>query len=307
MIQILTGNNSYLLKSERSDIVNKFTTKHGEHSVELIDGTKQKLDDLMASVQSMPFLASAKLVVVDDIADNADMVGNIENILDQVIDEVHLLIYLPSVDKRSSLYKTLKKQPGFTELGKLTESQLQEWLIDLAKQKGYQLNSSDARYMIEFVGDNQLKLAKELDKIGCYNKHITRETIEKLAVKSISSNTFDMLDAAFSGNSARAIEYYKEQRLLGVEPQPILGAIVWQLRVLLAIKYSNLDINQIAKLSKFSPYSLRKSEALAKKLSKNDLKKLVGEILLLDVASKSKPINIDEAINMKLIEIGKLA
>lgn len=306
MITILTGKNSHQLKQQKREIISKFLASHGEHAIEQIDASTKSYEDILGSVQSMPFLADRKLVVLTELPINKQLSDNIEKLLDAVIDQVDLVIYLPVIDKRSVLYKVLKKQSGFRELKQLDENQLVGWLMDRAKSKSYDLSSSDARYLITYVGTDQLRLGNELDKLGSYNPIVSRESINKLSTKSIQSNTFDMLDAAFSGNTAQAITYYKEQRLLGVDPQVIIGALIWQIRIILALKYSKLDVNETAAHSKFSPYSLRKSAKLADAISREQIKNLVRSVLELDVASKSKPIDIDEAMMAKVLEIGSL-
>jgi DNA polymerase-3 subunit delta len=306
MITILTGSNNHQLKQVKFDLVESFIKQNGEHAVEQIDASTKSIDEILGSVQSMPFLADKKLVVLSELAGNKELTGDVQKLLDVVIDQVDLVVYLPVVDKRSVLYKTLKKQPGFKDLKALDENQLVSWLLDQAKANNLKLSNSDARYMVNYVGTDQVRLGNELDKLGNYDKQITKDLIEKLTVKSIQSTTFDMLDAAFAGKTDQAIRFYKEQRILGVEPQVIMGALIWQLRVILALKFSKFDVAETARQSKFSPYSLNKSKRLADSISKNQLKQLVSSVLQLDIASKSKPIDIDEAIMAKFIEIGEL-
>src|SRR3546814_19438404 len=50
------------------------------------------------------------------------------------------------------------------------------------------------------------------------------------------STIFELLDAALSGNTRRALELYEEQRSMKVEPQQIIAMLAWQLHVLAVVK-----------------------------------------------------------------------
>ncbi len=72
--------------------------------------------------------------------------------------------------------------------------------------------SKDAKYLVMRVGANQQTLSNELAKLLSYDKAITRQTIDLLTEQTPQSTIFELLDAAFAGNSKKAMELYAEQR-----------------------------------------------------------------------------------------------
>lgn len=305
MITVLSGKNIFSLNQYKNEVVDQQIKDYGEYSIEILNASEVSFKDILINVQTMPFLVEKKLIIISDIAVNKDATEDVEKLLEVDNQNVEILIVESNFDKRSSLYKTLKKKTNFKEFNDLDDYTLSKWISEIAKKNSYKISNSEISYLVQRVGSDQQKLFNELNKLASYENNITKENIELLTTKSIKSTTFDMLDSLFQGNINRAVEFYNEQRALNVEPQMIVGSLVWQLRVILAVKYSKENIDQTAKLSKFSPYSLRKSQNLADKLSKDQLKDIVSSILQLDIDSKSKSIDIDQAIKFKLLTISK--
>jgi DNA polymerase III delta subunit len=77
----------------------------------------------------------------------------------------------------------------------------------------------------------------------------------------------------------------------------ILALLGWQLHVLALIKTAgSRDIGAIAAEAKLNPYVVRKSTAIADRMTFAELKLLVRRVTELDVRLKSEPIDADDAM-----------
>jgi DNA polymerase-3 subunit delta len=165
---------------------------------------------------------------------------------------------------------------------------------------------SDANLLVDRIGINQQLLANELEKLLLYNPKINKESILLLTDKTPQSSIFDLLDAALNGKTELALELYIEQRQQKVEPAQIMALLAWQLHVLALIKTAgNRDTNDIASEAKINPYVVRKSTAIADKLSYDDLKKLISYVRELDHRLKSESIDPDEALTNLFIQMSE--
>jgi DNA polymerase-3 subunit delta len=181
---------------------------------------------------------------------------------------------------------------------------LARYLADYAKQQGGSLSSGDARLLIDRVGLNQLILQHEVDKLVSYDPKISRASIELLTDRTPQSSIFELLDAAFAGNVKRAMSLYGEQRTARVEPQQILAMLIWQLHILAVVKTAGpRSADTIAKEAKISPFTVRKSVDLARRLSLTQLKTRVSDLLKIDLDLKSKSMNADEALQLYLLRL----
>jgi len=306
MVTTLTGSNYFLLKAELERLVAGFVKESGEFGVERLDGEEAEYSRITESLQSLPFLASKKVVVLKNGGANKQFAENIEQLLGSMSDSTDLIIVEPKLDKRLGYYKTLKKKTEFKEFNELDANGLAQWLLDKSKLQGGSLQRNVVRYLVERVGANQQLLSNELEKLLQYQPEITRQTIDLLTEAAPQSTIFELLDAAFAGNAQRAMALYAEQRALKIEPQQIMAMIAWQLHVLAVIKTAGQrGADEIARDAKLNPYVVRKSQAIARKLTLPGLKKLVHDALALDVRLKSESIDADEALQHYLLTLAQ--
>lgn len=275
-------------------------------ALERLDGEETSSERMQEALQSLPFLADKKLVVLKTPGANKQFVEKAEGLLKELPETTDLIIVEPKLDKRSAYYKMLKKQKGYQEFGDLDERGLAKWLVDTAKEKGAVLSMGDASYLISRVGTNQQNLSNEIEKLSLHSDKITRETIESLTPQTPQSTIFQLLEAAFAGNTKRALELYGEQRALKVEPQQIIAMLAWQLHVLALVKTAkDKTPDEIAREAKISPYVVRKSAGIARNITLADTKKLVADLLTIDFRLKSESLNADDVLLNYLITISK--
>jgi DNA polymerase-3 subunit delta len=181
---------------------------------------------------------------------------------------------------------------------------LAKWLVDQAAAQGRTLESRDATYLIERVGANQQLLANEVEKLGLYDKVITKRTIDELTERAPQSTIFELLDAALAGKRKRALELYQEQRVMKVEPQQILALLGWQLHIMALVKTAGeRDPSQIASEAKINPFVVRKTQGIVRNMTLAELKALIHEVLTLDIRLKSESIDADEALQNLIISL----
>jgi DNA polymerase-3 subunit delta len=304
MIVTLTGSNFYLLKRRLDELVGKFVAEQGELALERIDAEDAEPASILAAVQSLPFLASRKLVAVRSLGANKLAAEQIEQIISSAGDTTDIVFYEPSADKRTSYYKVLKSKTQLEEYSNLDTHELAKWLADEAKKQGGELAQAYANYLVERAGSSQELLANELAKLLNYGPKITRQNIDLLVVKTPQSKVFDLLDAAFSGNKKRALSLYDEQRAQKVEPQAIMALIAWQLELIALAKHGKgKDSGQIARDAGISPYPIGKAQRLAANLDNEKLKQMISTALEIDVQSKTTALDLDEALKTYIITL----
>ena len=302
----LTGVNDFLRKTELRKLVDGFVAEHGDMAVERYGGDEADAARMRESVGSLPFLTARKLVILDEPGRQKAFAEHIEDILQETAETTDLIIVEPKLDKRLSYYKTLKKSTDFREFTDLDAQGLARWAAEYAKGKGGSLSAADARFLIDRVGPNQQLLSTELDKLLAYEPAVTKATIEALVEQTPQSTVFELLDAALAGKTKRAMELYREQRSLRVEPQAIIGMLAWQLHVLALVKTAGTrSADAIAKEAKINPFVVRKTQDLARMRTLEQVKAMIQDLLNLDTSLKTKTIDPDEALTLFILGLGK--
>ncbi len=290
--------------AELARAVTAFEAEHGDMAVERLDGEETSYDRMVEVAQSLPFLAVRKLVVLRTPGANKEFAEKFETFAQSVSDTNDIIIIEPKLDKRLSYYKQLKKLTEFRDFVVLDASGLAQYAVAYTAEQGGQLNAADARTLIERIGMDQLNLRHELDKLLAYNPKITRQSIELLTEAAPHSSVFELLDAAFAGDTTRTMRLYDEQRALKVEPQQIIAMLVWQLHILALLKTAkNRSVDEIVRDARLNPYVVRKSQGLARRVTLARLRELITQLREFDVRMKTESVVPDEITRYYLLQL----
>jgi DNA polymerase-3 subunit delta len=304
MITTLTGENAYALGAELRKLTAAFLAEHDEFGLERLDGEEAEFNRISEALTSLPFLADKKLIVLRRPSANKEFIDKTEELLRGVPETTDAVIVEPKLDKRLAYYKFLKKETDFREFKELDQGGLARWLVQEAAEKGGKISPGDANYLVQRVGANQQLLANELEKLLLHDGQISRQSIDLLTDATPQSTIFELLEAAFAGNAKRTMQLYQEQRALKVELPQIIAMLAWQLHVLALIKAAReRSADEIAGEAKLSPYVVKKSQGIARKLTVAELKALVSDLLDIDVRSKKVGLDADEALQNYLLKL----
>lgn len=284
--------------------MNSFIASHGDLAIEKIAGEESDYEKILAAVESVPFLSLKKLVVVYNLSANQQAVELLDQIAKKVDDRTELIIIESKPDKRSIYYKQLKKITELHEYGELDQNKLADWLVGEATKASAALSNSNAHFLIERSGNNQAALALELEKLVIFNKDISKENIELLITQTYQSTIFNLLDASFAGNPARALKIYDEQRLSKVEPQAIHAMLVWQMHLVALCELAgNKNPSTLASETGLNSYVISKSQQVARRIGREKITKFLSLLRDIDYSSKHQIFNYDEAMRFAIVSL----
>ena len=302
MIKTFTGKNSYGLSAELKTLTSTYFAEAGDFAVERIDAGDVEADSILQTVQSLPFLSPKKLVIISNIQNNSVVLDRIDELVERTADGVEVVIVDPTPDKRKTYFKQLQK---LTDVQIFAEKQPQDlvgWALETAKGFGSELTPADANYLIDRITANQQLLFVEIEKLSLYSTKIDRKSIDLLTEQSMQSNIFSLLDSAFSGDSAKAIELYREQRAQRIDPHYILAMLVWQLQAIALAVHANPQTESALISAGQSPFTAKKSISIAKRITKQKFKKMVVDLSELDAQIKTNS-DADAGIELYLLNI----
>lgn len=302
MLVTLTGDDSFGIRAALNQLVAAFVDTYGDMAVERLDGSEASFERVQESLQSVPFLAARKLVVLHTPSMSKQFIEKAAAVLPALPETTDVVLVEPKLDRRSQYYKYLKQTTDFRELAELGAQQLERWLVEAAEQANGRLSLADATFLVERVGTNQQLLNSELEKLILYDPKLTRTTIELLTDSIPLSNVFDLLEAAFAGKRSLALALYHDQREQKVDAARIIAMLAWQLRTLALVKTAgNRPAAAIAKEAGLNPFVVRRSQTTVERISSVRLRQLISDLLILDVRSKRENIDLDEALQQYLL------
>jgi DNA polymerase-3 subunit delta len=302
MIVTLTGDNRYLIDNELKRLKDELGLTNLD--ITLINSQESSINDISMELSSYSLFNDKRLVILSEPSKLKGFDDQAEQIFSQVPDSTTVAIIEPSPDKRKSYYKYLKANTEFKQLDALNGPSLARWVTEYVHGQGGQIAGNDADYLVDRVGDNQLILSQEINKLLLYSKKINKDSIDILTDRSASSSIFELLDAAFNLNVEKAIKIYNEQRIQRIEPEQILAMISWQLNALaIYMSSKNLPSDKVASTSGLSPYTLTKARQIASNISFSSLKQLVSDLSDLDLKSKTTSLDLDEGLKNYIVSL----
>lgn len=305
-VTTLAGSNSFGLQLTLKKRVADFLREHGDMALERLDGEEVSYDRMREALESLPFLASKKLVVLRSPSSNKEFAEKAQALLENLSETTDVIIVEPKLDKRTAYAKYLQKKTEYEEYKELDAHALARWLVDMAKELGANLTSADASYLVNRLGPNQQLLATELTKLASANPVVSRTLIESLTEPVPQSSTFDLLEAAFAGDYQRTLALYEEQRRQNVEPQAIVGLLAWQLHILAICAWAGDEhsAQDIARDAKIHPFVVQKSLSLARRIGKQRLRTHIERLTALDEDLKTSATLANDAVQAYLLALG---
>ena len=202
---------------------------------------KADVDNIISACDTLPFMSENRLVAVKDSklfeAGRKDDSEKLKDYIQNIPESTVLCFVEDKADKRSGLYKEIKKYGCCAEFSFLKDRELIGWVCDEGKGR---IKSDVAEYLIKCVGTAMESLEGEIDKLLNYlpqGEPVTRQVIDSICTKSPETNVFDMVEAIGKKQPARALEIYNNMLRMKQSPFYVLKMTARQFKLILECKY----------------------------------------------------------------------
>lgn len=288
MVYTLTGTNSYQLGSFLNKLKSDFITKYGEDGIEKYSGEQLTPEIIANSLGGVSLFSSNRMVIIRGLNEAKEVTDLLLSHLKNVSDDLTIVLIEPSLDKRTVLYKDLKKKTQLTEFDSLGEADLVSWIQSAVKEDGGEINLDVARELFEYCGSDQLRLSNEIQKLVNYDPKITKQTVKLLVERSPRDTIFELLELAMGGESERAVNKLMSLEGAYEDPSQIASMLIWQTHILAAVQTAKgLTDSEVAKTHKINPYVVSKTRRLSSRINTNRLREIIDTIARLDITLKT--------------------
>jgi DNA polymerase-3 subunit delta len=268
------GPNTYAIRMQLQQMTAAYLAKSkSDFGLERLDGSNVKWNDLSASLQATPFLASSRLVIVNNLSANKPEGGKVASLMGRVPSTTVAVFVEKEVDQRTSVYKELSKADKVLKFDQLTGSRLQAWVRSEVERLGGTSDGAAIRELIELAGEDQWRLSEEINKIINYEPLLSVETVRMLVTPSVERSIFDLVEAVTLGRISVALNGFHALLRQKESEMYILTMVQWQLRNLLFAKAApaSMSPSELAKAAGMSPYVAGKMVAAQQLMSESVL------------------------------------
>lgn len=278
-VYLLTGDEEYLLIQAKQQLRAALVMEGDNMNYRLYEENKFDLNEFRELASTFPFFSEKRLLVLDRTGILKSGKDEFVAILETIPDTTCVVICEPDVDKRSKVYKWIKKNGYIAEFMKKnqTEKVLMQWITAMLKRENKKMTLQDMQIFLQNVGDDMFQIKNEVDKLISYvgaREIIGREDIEAVTSEEIQNKIFELMDAIGQGEKKKALDYYDDLILLKEPPLRILYLISRQYRILLSIsdmRKKGLPDAEIAQVAGVARFFLKRYDMQARRYSKKAL------------------------------------
>ena len=267
MIFFFYGPNTYMLRQKLREMTSTYIEKSGsDFGLERIDGTNVTAEKLRANLQSSPFLANSRLVIIEGFGKNKAVNAKIEQIISDVPTTTVAVFVETEPDARTTYYKEMLKlaKPVFFEA--LSQGQLVSWTKSEIERFGGIAEREAINLLLDMTNGDQWRLSEEIQKVVNFDPKVTTANVTLLVEAGLDQNVFDMVDAITGGRDGEALRVYQKLLAAREDEFKILGMIEWQLRNLLLAKAAGqMTSAELARVGGMSPYAAGKMQTASRR------------------------------------------
>jgi len=166
----------------------------------VVYGRDTSIDEIISNAKRFPMMAPYQVIIVKEAQDLSRTIENLVAYANQPQESTVLVFCYKykSIDKRKSLFKTLKKTSVVFESAKLYENQVADWIRRVLASKKYTITPKASQMLVEFLGTDLSKINNELEKLKTLlpeGTQITPEHIEENIGISKDFNNFELRKA----------------------------------------------------------------------------------------------------------------
>lgn len=321
----------YLLYGEETFLLENCLKKIKSNFGELINGInyikcdETNIENIVSDISTPAFGYEKKLIIAKDTgilkkeakkkeSRNTLIQKKISDYIEENIDIINdsaVLVFVEKEADKTELYKTIEKYGEICNFEKLKPIQIMKRLKAICNAYKVNIDDQTLTYLIEICGTSMQDLINEIRKLIEYagtDGTITKDAIDKLAIKQIDSVIFDLTDELGRKDISKAIETMNGL-IYNKEPiQKILITLYNHFKKLyllkLAVKY-NRNIAESMNLKPNQMFLVNKYKKQADYFKEDELKKLIEELTNLDTNYKIGLIDINVGLEAILCSIGK--
>ena len=238
-IYLLYGEERYLIRQYRDRLIEALLNGGSEMNLNRYEGKGVMVPEIIEMAETLPFFSDRRVIILENTELFKSGGDKLSEYLKKPAESSSFILVEREVDKRSGLYKTVKKLGYAAEFGRQDAKTLQKWVCGILKKEKKQISQETLQLFLEGTGDDMENIRKELEKLLCYTldrEVITSKDVEEICVPQIQNHIFDMITAIANGSGEQALKLYYDLLSLREPPMRILALISRQFNLLLQVK-----------------------------------------------------------------------
>ena len=214
-----------------------------------------------------------------------------------------LVLVMDNFDKRTAFYKNINKTGKVIELAELKYNDLNNSIMNYAKNKNIKLSVDALNKLLLFNNDNYDLVLGEIDKLSMITNNIDEKAVEEYGAKLVIQENFAMCDAITNKDYKNISAMLSEFESSKGEVIPFVGLLTSTYLLIFHAKNSTLSNDELGKLLGVHQYRIKLARDKARKYTSDELYKIFDLLGELDYNLKSMNVSPYGLLKNFLIKI----
>ena len=310
-VYLLCGEEDYLKKQYKEKLKNALVPDGDTMNFSIFEGKKTEPRAVIDLGETMPFFAERRVIFLEDTGFFKNQCQDLPEYLGELPEYLCMVFVESEVDKRSRMYKAVKKYGRIVEFGQQDSNTIMRWVLGILNREGRKITRSDMELFLTKTGTDMGNIERELEKLLCYTmgrEVITKEDIEAVCTTQISNHIFDMIRAMTEKNQNKALELYYDLLALKEPPMRILVLIARQFNLIMQVKElaaEGHDQSSIRKKTGLQPFVVRNYMTYARKYTTEALREAVEECVSTEAKVKTGIMTDAMSVELLLVKFSR--
>lgn len=304
-VYLLFGEEEYLKQQYKSRLKKALAPEEEDMNYSYFEGKKTEPREVIGLAETMPFFTDRRVIFLEDTGFFKNQCQDLPEYLAELPDYLCMVFVEKEVDKRSRMYKAVKKYGRIVDFSVQDTETIMRWVLGILGREGKKITRREMELFLGKTGNDMGNIEKELEKLICYTmgrEVITAEDIEAVCTVQISNHIFDMIRAVTEKKQKRALDLYYDLLALKEPPMRILFLLARQFNLIMQVKelsQAGYDQSRISKQTGLQPFVVRNYSAYARKYSTEALRSAVEECVRTE--EKVKTGYMTDAMSVELL------
>ncbi len=301
-IYVFEGDDAYFLNNG-AELLKSKSVSQPELNYAEFSGEKLSCQELLASLESYPFMSDIRLTLVREFyPDKKFFDEGLKNYLENPLQESVLAIV------NTEKCEALKKYPSVTIVNcyKADEQICAKWIKAECERNGVKIDGECAQLVASYCLSNMARIENETKKLIAYASKsgvIDKSAVCDLVTPDAEHKIYEMTDLIGRKKIGAAVSMINEMLKKGETPQRLLVSVYNYFRRLLHVAISDKTVGELASALKIKEFAVKKAKEQARMFKPKCLKKAVDSLIDIDYKSKSGLIDINEGLWITLFGI----
>lgn len=304
-VYLLMGEEVYLRDQYRRKLREALLDPEDTMNGSFFEGKSTDPKAVIDLAETMPFFAERRVIELRDSGFAKNTCAELADYIPDIPESTCLILTESEVDKRSRVYKAVKKCGRVVEFGRQDQRTLTRWVLGILEKEGRSITEETMHAFLGRTGGDMENIDRELEKLLCYTagrRVITTEDVENICTEQTENRIFDMIQAVTARNQKRALELYADLLAMKEPPVKILILIERQFHQLLLLKElagRGMERGELAKAAGIPPFALGKYTAQCRFYTKEQLRQAVEDCV--DAEEQVKTGKMDGQLSVELL------